>query len=93
MLLTEFDEELFVRTIKEESREEGREEGWIAGLEEGRIAGLEEGKIVGLEKGESRINRLNSILIDAGRIDDLKRAATDTEYQAKLILELLAEES
>ena len=73
MLLTEFDEELFVRTIKEESHEEG----WIAGREE----------------GESRINRLNTILIDAGRIEDLKHAATDTEYQAQLILELLAEES
>jgi hypothetical protein len=36
------------------------------------------------------INKLNSILIDAGRYDDLKRSTNDLEYQSKLIAELLS---
>ena len=43
MLLTEFDEELFAKTMKEEGLEEGIEKG----LEKGRKEGLEKG----LEKG------------------------------------------
>ncbi len=39
MLLTEFDEELFARTMKEEGLEEGIEKG----LEKGRKEGLEKG--------------------------------------------------
>ena len=39
MLLTEFDEELFARTMKEEGLEEGIEKG----LEKGRKEGLEQG--------------------------------------------------
>ena len=35
MLLTEFDEELFAKTMKEEGREEGRKKGQKEGLEEG----------------------------------------------------------
>jgi hypothetical protein len=38
------------------------------------------------------INKLNSILIDAGRYDDLKRSTNDPEYQSKLIAELLPNE-
>lgn len=37
------------------------------------------------------LNRLNSILIDSGRLDDLARATKDTEYQQKLMEELLPE--
>ena len=47
----------------------------------------------GREEGVARINRLNSILIDLGRFDDMKRAAKDQAYQAQLILELLPEEA
>ncbi len=36
MLLTEFDEELFARTMKEEGLEEGIEKGLKKGLEKGR---------------------------------------------------------
>ena len=35
------------------------------------------------------VNQLNQILIDAGRLDDLKRATKDKEYQNKLIEELV----
>ena len=34
--------------------------------------------------GREEVNRLNSILIDAGRMDDLARATQDPEYQKSL---------
>ena len=43
----------------------------------------------GLAQGENRVNMLNSILIDAGRIDDLKHAVKDKSYQEQLMRELL----
>ena len=39
------------------------------------------------------VNRLNLILIDMGRIDDLAKAAKDPEYQKKLIKELLPDKA
>ena len=44
------------------------------------------------EKSIDLINKLNSILIDMDRLDDLKRAAKDKEYQMQLMIELLPEE-
>ena len=49
MLLTEFDEELFARTMKEEGLEEGIEKGLKKGLEKGRKEGLEEGLQIFIE--------------------------------------------
>ena len=43
-------------------------------------------------EGETRINTLNSILINLNRFDDLKRAATDKDYQMQLMIELLPED-
>ena len=57
--------------------------------EEGMEDGLERGRKPGLEQGENRVNRLHSILMDMGRIDDLKRATKDKNYQEQLIFELL----
>ena len=65
--------------IAAEERREGREEGRKEGRKQGR------------KEGETRINRLNTILIESNRFDDLKRAAQDHAYQAKLMLELLSE--
>ncbi|MDE5716319.1 MAG: Rpn family recombination-promoting nuclease/putative transposase [Lachnospiraceae bacterium] len=42
-------------------------------------------------EGETRINTLNSILINLNRFDDLKRAATDKDFQMQLMIELLPE--
>ena len=47
----------------------------------------------GIEKGTDTINTLNQILIEAGRMDDLKRATSDKEYQNKLIAELINKEN
>ena len=49
----------------------------------------EEGVEDGIEQGESRLNKLYSILIDLGRIDDLKRATQDKTYLVQLMHELL----
>ena len=42
-------------------------------------------------EGETRINTLNAILINLNRLDDLKRAATDKDFQMQLMIELLPE--
>ena len=52
----------------------------------------EEGVEDGMEQGENRVNRLNSILIDMGRLDDLKRATQDKSFQEQLMTELIPEE-
>ena len=54
--------------------------------------GVEDGIERGREQGEIRVNLLNSILIDTGRLDDLKRATQDKAYQGQLMSELLQEE-
>jgi hypothetical protein len=36
-----------------------------------------------------RINKLNAILIQTNRYDDLKRSTTDVEFQAQLLAELV----
>ena len=56
--------------------------------EEGREDGLEPGRA----QGERRLNQLNSILIDTGILDDLKRATKDRAYQEQLMSELLPSE-
>ena len=56
----------------------------------------EEGVEDGIAQGEvrlSRVNQLYSILIDLGRLDDLKRATQDRAYQEQLMNELLPEET
>ena len=54
--------------------------------------GVENGRKLEREQGEIRVNKLNSILIDIGRLDDLKRATRDKAYQEQLMNELLPEE-
>ena len=56
----------------------------------------EEGVEDGIAQGEvrlSRVNQLYSILIDLGKLDDLKRATQDKAYQEQLMNELLSEET
>lgn len=59
--------------------------------EEGVEDGIERG-IKLAERHLARVNQLYSILIDLGRLDDLKRATTDSAYQEQLIAELLPKE-
>ncbi len=53
-----------------------------------RVIALE-ARAEGKAEERNQINRLNSILIEQGRIDDLSKSATDTAFQDKLITELL----
>ena len=76
----EYDEELHFKTLFEEGHESGYTEGREAGLTEG------------VKQGEirlARVNQLYAILIDLGRLDDLKRATQDRAYQEQLMAELL----
>lgn len=65
MLLTEFDEELFAKTIRDEGREEGRKEG----RKEGR------------EEGEDRLGQLNLRLLRENRISDMERVQKDRAFR------------
>ncbi|MBQ3797440.1 MAG: hypothetical protein II842_14405 [Butyrivibrio sp.] len=51
----------------------------------------EETRKIVTEEVTDTVNRLNLILIESGRLDDLTRAAKEPEYQKKLIEELLTE--
>ena len=85
MSIFEYDEEAHHKLLYEEGVEDGVERGKKLGLEEG----IERGKKLGLEQGEIRLNKLYSILLDMGRLDDLKRATQDKAYQEQLMNELL----
>ncbi len=71
----EFDEEREMRLIREDEREIGREEG------------IEIGKASGREEGKQKILLLSRMLLDADRIDDLKRATDDAAYLEELCRE------
>ena len=45
------------------------------------------GKTEGKASGVALINQLHSLLINDGRMDDLKKSINDSEYQEKLIRE------
>ena len=75
MLFTAESQEWMLEVAKESAAKIGREEGFAKGLTEGR------------EEGSDRINRLNDLLINDGRMEDLKRAIKDRDFQEKLIEE------
>lgn len=56
----------------------------LEGLEQGLSQGLEQGR----EEGAQLFGRLVDELLDAGRLDDLKRAADDAAYREALLTEL-----
>ena len=96
MLLTEFDEDLFIKTMKEEGREEGLEEGLGEGLKKGRNEGFEKGRNEGFKKGrnegfkkgrnegEDRVSRLYQRLIEEKKMTELERAASDRTFREML---------
>ena len=60
-----------------------REEGKVEGIAEGKA----EGKAEGIEKGRILINELNRKLAEAGRLEDMVKAATDEAFQEQLLKE------
>ncbi len=96
MLLTEFDEDLFIKTMKEEGREEGLEEGLREGFKKGRNEGFEKGRNEGFKKGrnegfkkgrnegEDRVSRLYQRLIEEKKMTEMERAASDRTFREML---------
>lgn len=68
-----------IEYIKDELREQGR----LEGVEAGKAEGIEAGRAEGLEV----VNILNQRLIQDNRLDDLKRATVDAEFQKELLKE------
>ena len=73
--ITEYDEEAERKFLKNEGREEG--------LAEGREEGLAEGR----KQEAERMDKLVSELLKTNRIDDLKKATSDSEFKSKLFRE------
>lgn len=71
----------------QEGREAGLREGRETGLREGRETGLREGRAEGRAEERNRINQLNVKLAELQRTEDILKAATDEEYQKKLLKE------
>jgi len=67
--------------------QQGLEKGLEQGLEQGLQQGLQKGLEKGLEKGQNRLALLVGQLLNAGRMDDLKRVSFDEEYREKLLKE------
>ena len=69
----------------------GHHDGFIAGQHDGFIAGQHDGFIAGQHdgfiSGQNNILALAKRMIASGRVDDLSRASTDSEYLAQLLKE------
>ncbi len=75
-----------------EGEAKGREIGLAEGEAKGREIGLAEGEAKGREEGQSQgeeyFAKLTRILLAAGRLKDLEKAASDAEYRNKLYHEI-----
>lgn len=63
------------------------EEGIEKGIEKGIEQGMEQGIEKGVKQGQGRVNALIVKLAEAGRMEDIVRAASDREYQDHLFSE------
>ena len=57
------------------------------GIEKGIEKGIEQGMEQGVKQGQGRVNALIVKLAEAGRMEDIVRAASDREYQDRLFSE------
>lgn len=81
------EESLVMLTLEEDMRAQGRllqKKGREEGLAEGRA----EGRAAGRAEGADQLGKLIAQLMDAGRFEDARRAATDAEYRERLLEEL-----
>ena len=75
-------DDISVERFAEIRAEEVGEKRWEDGRQIGRAEGLAEGRAEG-----RRIKNLMQMLIQADRLDDLKKAAADDEYMETLLKE------
>ena len=71
LILTEYDEQAHIKKEKDWSRQEG----------------LVEGISEGISVGKQQLTELYRLLIQEGRMDDLKKATEDSDFQDKLLKE------
>ena len=64
-----------------------QEEAMKLSREDGYDAGIAKGISLGTSIGEERVNKLNKLLVEAGRTDDLQKSIVDSEYQKTLFKE------
>ena len=70
-----------------EAKQMGRAEGRAEGREEGREEGRAEGRAEGREEGIERVNKLNTLLINDKRYQDLECSVNNAAFQKQLMLE------
>ena len=78
---------VLLEKYRKKAVEEGIEKGIEKGLAQGIQQGLEQGLEKGLEQGQNRLALLVGHLLNAGRMDDLKRVSYDEAYRDKLLKE------
>ncbi len=66
----------------------GLAEGEAKGREMGLAEGEAKGREMGLAEGEESFAKLTRVLLAAGRLEDLEKAASDAEYRNKLYREI-----
>ena len=78
-----------LHTLQSEGKKEGVKMSEVLDKIENRgiIIGEKRGISIGSEKMANAINTLNSILLKQNRLDDLKRATADFDYQRQLLCE------
>ncbi len=72
MSIYEYDDEAVKKLIAQDAYEDGVQEGIQQGIQQG------------IQEGESRFAYLSKRLLEAGRVEDLRRASEDMEYRNKL---------
>ena len=78
---------VLLEKYRKKAVEEGIEKGLAQGMQQGLEQGLQQGLEKGLEKGQNRLALLVGHLLNAGRMDDLKRVSYDEAYREKLLKE------
>ena len=73
--------------VKNEAEKLGEEKGMKLGEEKGMKLGEAEGVKKGIKSGVNRVNTLNSKLKALGRLEDILKSISDSEYQNKLFQE------
>ena len=72
-----------MNVLLEKYRKKAVEEGIEKGIEKGIERGIEQG----IQQGQNRLALLVGHLLNAGRMDDLKRVSFDAAYREKLLKE------
>lgn len=76
-----------MNVLLEKYRKKAVEEGIEKGIEKGLAQGMQQGLEKGLEQGKNHLALLVGRLLEAGRMNDLKRVSYDEDYREKLLKE------